>query len=199
MRVLTTNIPGVLIFEPRVFADARGYFLETFHQPRYREADLHHEFVQDNLSQSCRGTLRGLHYQIEHPQGKLCSVLRGEVYDVAVDLRRRSPTFGQWTSVCLSEENHRQLYVPPGIAHGFCVLSDVAQFVYKCTDFYYPAGERTILFNDPQLGIDWPLSQPLLSDKDRNGLPFAEAPHFDADERELERPPVGTDANVPQA
>jgi len=182
MNVLTTAIPGVLIFEPRVFKDSRGFFLETFHKQRYRDAGIQHEFVQDNLSESAYGTVRGLHYQIQHPQGKLCSVLRGEVFDVAVDLRKRSSTFGRWTAVRLTEKNRRQVYIPPGMAHGFCVLSDLAVFAYKCTDFYHPESERTILWNDQQLAIDWPLHRPSLSEKDRQGVPFSQAPCYDADE-----------------
>lgn len=182
MNVLTTDIPGVLIFEPRVFQDPRGLFLETFHARRYQQAGVELSFVQDNLSHSSHGTLRGLHYQIQHPQGKLCSVVCGEVFDVAVDLRAKSPTFGRWTATRLSEKNHRQFYVPPGLAHGFCVLSDLAIFAYKCTDFYHPEFDRTIRWDDPQLAIQWPLSNPTLSEKDRQGLSFAEAPCFDGSE-----------------
>lgn len=185
MNVVTTDIPGVLILEPQVFKDTRGSFLETFHQQRYWEAGIPYGFVQDNVSQSGYGTLRGLHYQIQHPQGKLCWVLRGEVFDVAVDLRQRSPTFGCWTAVRLTEKNRRQVFIPPGFAHGFCVLSDVAEFAYKCTDFYHPESERTILWNDQQLAIDWPLRRPLLSEKDLQGMPFSEASHFDADEQDV--------------
>lgn len=181
MNVLTTDLPGVLIFEPRVFQDQRGYFLETFSQRRYQESGIDRPFVQDNLSRSSRGTLRGLHYQVQRPQGKLCSVVRGEVYDVAVDLRRQSPTFGRWIAVRLSEENHRQIFVPPGLAHGYCVLSEIAVFAYKCTDYYHPEFERTIVWNDPQLAIDWPVRQPTLSDKDRAGMALADAPCFDGD------------------
>jgi dTDP-4-dehydrorhamnose 3,5-epimerase len=181
VKVLSTDIPGVLLIEPQVWEDGRGFFLETFQRRRYQEAGIEHDFVQDNLSRSGHGTLRGLHYQIERPQGKLCWVVRGEVFDVAVDLRRRSPTFGRWTSVRLSAENHRQVYIPPGLAHGFCVLSDTAYFLYKCTDFYHPEHERTILWNDPQLNIGWPVSEPIVSKKDQNGLPLAEAPHFDTE------------------
>lgn len=182
MKVLPTEIPGVLVIEPRVFEDPRGYFLETHHQLRYREAGVDVEFVQDNHSRSCRGTLRGLHYQIEHPQGKLCRVVRGEVYDVAVDLRRASPTFGRWVAVHLSESNHRQIYVPPGLAHGFCALSETVDFLYKCTDFYHPEHERVIFWDDPDLGIDWPIQEPLLSERDRQrSLPFAQAPYFEGE------------------
>jgi dTDP-4-dehydrorhamnose 3,5-epimerase len=175
MKFTPTEIPDVILIEPRVFADPRGFFMETYEAQRFREAGIDVSFVQDNHSRSVRGTLRGLHYQIEQPQGKLCRVVQGEVYDVAVDLRRASPTFGRWTATILSAENRRQLYVPPGLAHGFCVLSDTADFLYKCTDFYSPGHERTLLWNDPQLGIPWPVSQPLLSPKDLAGRTLAEA------------------------
>jgi len=179
MKILPTALSGVVVIEPRVFPDPRGYFLETYRAAGYAETGLPPHFVQDNLSRSSRGTLRGLHYQIEHPQGKLVWVVRGEVYDVAVDLRRRSATFGRWVGVWLSDENHRQLYVPPGLAHGFCVTSDVADLAYKCTDYYHPQHERTLLWNDPQLGIDWPIREALLSEKDGRGLPFSQAPYFE--------------------
>ncbi len=175
MHVEPTALPGVMIVEPRVFNDPRGYFLETYQKARCTEAGLPQEFVQDNLSRSSRGTLRGLHYQIQHPQGKLVWVIRGEVYDVAVDLRRGSATFGRWVGVYLSEANHRQLYIPPGFAHGFCVTSDEADFAYKCTDYYHPEFERTVLWNDAALAIDWPVREPLVSDKDRRGVPLADA------------------------
>jgi len=179
MNILPTDLPGVVIVEPRVFGDARGFFLEVFQQTRFREAGLDVTFVQDNHSRSRCGTLRGLHYQIEHPQGKLVRVIRGEAFDVAVDLRRGSPMFGRWTGVKLSDTNHRQIYVPPGFAHGFCVLSEEADILYKCTDFYYPEHERTILWNDPRLAIEWPIDEPLLSEKDQRGLPLADAPCFE--------------------
>jgi dTDP-4-dehydrorhamnose 3,5-epimerase len=175
MHVESTTLPGVIIVEPRVFNDPRGYFLETFQKTRYAEAGLTQEFVQDNQSRSSQGTLRGLHYQIQHAQGKLVWVIRGEVFDVAVDLRRGSATFGRWVGVYLSETNHRQLYIPPGFAHGFCVTSPEADFVYKCTDYYHPEYERTVLWNDPTLAIDWPVREPLVSDKDRRGVPLAAA------------------------
>jgi dTDP-4-dehydrorhamnose 3,5-epimerase len=178
MRIESTALPGVMILEPRVFSDARGYFLETFHKRRYAEAGLACEFVQDNQSRSTRGTLRGLHYQIQHPQGKLVWVVRGEVFDVAVDLRRGSAAFGRWVGVSLSEENKRQLYIPPGFAHGFCVVSEEADFFYKCTDYYHPEAERTLLWNDPSLAIEWPVREPLVSDKDRRGVPLADAECF---------------------
>jgi dTDP-4-dehydrorhamnose 3,5-epimerase len=166
MRVLETKLPGAVIVEPDVFGDARGYFLETWNRKRYAAAGLDVDFVQDNLSFSQRGTLRGLHFQNPGTQGKLVSVLIGEVYDVAVDVRHGSPSFGQWIGVALSAENKRQFYVPPGFAHGFCVTSETALFAYKCTDFYNPETEGSVLWNDPELGIDWPIKEPLLSKKD---------------------------------
>jgi dTDP-4-dehydrorhamnose 3,5-epimerase len=166
MKVIETELPGVLILEPRVFRDDRGYFVETWNASRYAEAGLPERFVQDNLSYSTRGVLRGLHYQHPRAQGKLVSVLQGAVYDVAVDIRRGAPTFGRWVGVELSAENGRQLYVPEGFAHGFAVLGDEALFVYKCTAPYDPAGEGSILWDDPDLGIAWPLATPRLSGKD---------------------------------
>lgn len=175
MQVVQTELPGVLIIEPRVFADPRGFFKETYHRQRYAEHGILPEFVQDNMSRSERGTLRGLHFQIAQPQGKLVQVLRGEVYDVAVDVRRDSPHFGHWTAALLSEDNHRQMYVPPGFAHGFYVTSPVADVMYKCTDFYAPQHERTLLWNDAQVGVPWPLSgDPILSQKDQQGVPLAD-------------------------
>jgi dTDP-4-dehydrorhamnose 3,5-epimerase len=163
-----------LLIEPRLFGDARGLFKETYQKRRYTEAGIAGEFVQDNYSRSARGTLRGLHFQIQHPQAKLLQVLRGEIYDVAVDLRRQSPHFGRWIGVSLAEDNHRQLYIPPGFAHGFYVVSDVADVFYKCTDYYYPEHERSLLWNDPAIGITWPLAgEPTLSEKDRRGVPLA--------------------------
>ena len=180
MQVLETELPGVLIIEPRVFADARGFFKETYEKNRYVQAGIDAEFVQDNLSQSCRRTLRGLHFQVRHPQGKLVQVLSGEIFDVAVDLRRGSSHFGRWAGVLLSETNHRQLYLPPGFAHGFCVLSETADMFYKCTDFYHPDDERTLLWNDPEVGIQWPIDgAPILSAKDQKGLRFAEIECFE--------------------
>jgi dTDP-4-dehydrorhamnose 3,5-epimerase len=175
MKFEATSLPGVIAIEPRVFGDHRGFLMEVYHKQRFVEAGITDEFVQDNHSGSCQGTLRGLHYQIEHPQGKLVRVIRGEIWDVAVDLRRDSPHFGRWVGVALSEENRRQVFIPPGFAHGFCVLSQTAEVVYKCTDLYYPEHERTLLWNDPQLGIDWPLRDPILSDKDQRGKPLAQA------------------------
>jgi dTDP-4-dehydrorhamnose 3,5-epimerase len=167
VRTVECEIPGVLLIEPDVFEDARGCFLETFHAKRYAAAGIPGPFVQENFSFSVRGTLRGLHYQLRQPQGKLVMVLAGEVFDVAVDIRKGSPTFGKWVGMRLSSQNMRQLYIPPGFAHGFCVLSDTAGMTYKCTDFYAPHDERGINWNDPTLGIRWPVSAPLLSPKDQ--------------------------------
>jgi dTDP-4-dehydrorhamnose 3,5-epimerase len=175
MQPTSTLIPGVILLDPAVFEDERGYFMETYHLAKFREAGIDCAFVQDNHSRSRRGAVRGLHYQIQHPQGKLIRVVRGEIYDVAVDLRRRSPTFGRWTAAYLSEENRRQAYLPPGMAHGFCTVSEVADVVYKCTDFYHRNYERTLLWNDRELSIDWPISRPILSEKDRQGTPLAAA------------------------
>jgi dTDP-4-dehydrorhamnose 3,5-epimerase len=169
----------MLLIEPRCFRDDRGSFFESFHTRRYREAGIDGPFVQDCFSRSTRGVVRGLHYQIRQPQGKLCSVLEGEVFDVAVDLRRESPTFGQWEAVNLSAANGRQVYLPPGVAHGFCVLSDEALFHYKCTEYYAPKHERTLAWNDPQLAIAWPVDRPVLSPKDQCGVPWREAEFFD--------------------
>ena len=176
MQVLTTSLPGVLILEPRVFGDARGFFMESWSRARYAEVGIDVDFVQDNLSFSRRGVLRGLHFQNPHAQGKLVYVLQGAVHDVAVDIRVGSPSFGQWTAVELSAENRRQFYIPPGFAHGFCVTSETALFAYKCTDVYHPETEGSVLWNDPDLGIDWPLADPELSAKDRAGLRLAEFP-----------------------
>lgn len=167
MNVIETKLPGVLIVEPKVFGDARGFFFETWQQNRYEAAGITGTFVQDNISFSARGVLRGLHYQNPHAQGKLVSVMQGEVFDVAVDIRVGSSTFGQWVGVFLSGENHRQLWVPPGFAHGFCVLSNTAYVIYKCTDVYSPQAEGGIIWNDPDIGIDWPLSDVQLSEKDK--------------------------------
>lgn len=176
MKVIPTRLKDCMIIEPKVFGDHRGFFLETFQASRYAEqAGITSPFVQDNHSRSSRGVLRGLHFQIKKPQGKLVRVVRGEVFDVAVDLRRESPTFGQWEGVYLSEDNHRQLWVPPGFAHGFVVLSDTADFEYKCTDYYDPADEGAINWSDPELGIEWPSDLTFsLSDKDANAPSFRE-------------------------
>lgn len=175
MKVTETDLPGVLILEPRVFQDDRGFFLELYHRERFAEHGIVVDFVQDNRSHSKKNTLRGLHYQLHHPQGKLCHVTRGEVFDVAVDLRKDSAHFGKWTGVILSEHNHRQLYVPPGFAHGYCALTDDVDFLYKCSERYFPDDERTIIWNDPQIGIDWPVDSPLVSDKDGRAPQLADA------------------------
>ena len=177
MDVLTTRLPGVLIIEPRVFGDARGFFLESWHRERYATAGIDADFVQDNLSYSARGVLRGLHVQHPHAQGKLVYVLQGEVFDVAVDIRAGSPTFGQCEVVVLSADNKRQFYIPPGFAHGFCVTSATALFAYKCTEFYAPADEFSIAWNDPDLAIDWPERAPQLSAKDREAPRLRDIPH----------------------
>ena len=168
MNVVENALPGVLIIEPKAFGDHRGFFLETFQVERYREAGITLPFVQDNHSRSQRGVLRGLHFQRTRPQGKLVSVSRGAVYDVAVDIDPASATYGQFVGVELNDDNHRQLWIPPGYAHGFCVLSEVADFQYKCTDFYFPADEGGLLWNDPDVGIPWPITEPQLSAKDAN-------------------------------
>ena len=167
MKVTTLDIPGALLIEPDLFRDQRGLFYETFQEQRYAGAGLTERFVQDNFSRSIRGTLRGLHYQQPHAQGKLVMVVEGAVYDVVVDIRKGSPTFGRWKGFDLSAENFLQLYVPPGCAHGFCVTSEHASVLYKCTDFYSPKDERGIIWNDPALAISWPVSAPRLSPKDQ--------------------------------
>ncbi|MGU3415449.1 dTDP-4-dehydrorhamnose 3,5-epimerase [Enterobacteriaceae bacterium C34A] len=175
MNILDTKIDGVKIIEPRVFEDPRGFFLETFNEQKYQDIignDL--KFVQDNHSRSVKNVLRGLHLQKNNPQGKLVRVVRGEVLDVAVDVRKGSPTFGEWQSVILSESNKRQFWIPPGLAHGFVVLSDIVDFEYKCTHYYDPQSERCILWSDSDLNIDWQVKNPLLSDKDQKGLTFKE-------------------------
>jgi len=182
MKIIETAIPDVLVFEPRVHGDHRGYFLETWRQDVFSAAGVDAEFVQDNQSSSSRGVLRGLHYQIRQPQGKLVRVLSGCVFDVAVDLRSKSPTFGHWVGTELSSENRRLFWVPPGFGHGFFVLSDVAEFAYKCTDYYAPEHERVIRYDDPDLGIAWPETDgiaPLLSERDEQGVAFAAAEVFD--------------------
>ncbi len=180
LNVIRTEIPEVLIIEPKVFGDDRGFFYESFNAQQFEDATgLKREFVQDNHSRSARNVLRGLHYQIQHPQGKLVRVVAGEVFDVAVDLRRSSPTFGKWISAVLSAENKRQLWVPEGFAHGFVVTSDYAEFLYKTTDYWYPEHERSVAWNDPSLGIEWPLSgEPVLAAKDAAGRKIAEAEIF---------------------
>ena len=176
MNVIETSLPGVLIVEPKVFGDERGFFMETYNAERYREHGLPGGFFQDNLSYSGRGVLRGLHFQNPNQQGKLVYVLEGEVFDVAVDIRVGSPHFGQWFGTTLSAENKRQLYVPEGFAHGFVVTSETALFVYKCTDRYNSAAEASILYNDPGIGIEWPVDSPSLSDKDAAAPRLADTP-----------------------
>lgn len=178
MDVITTAIPDLILFKPKVFGDERGFFLETFRESWFRERNINATFVQDNHSSSCKGVLRGLHYQINNPQGKLVRVTAGEVYDVAVDLRKSSPTFGKSVGVYLSAENKNIFWIPPGFAHGFLVLSERAEFNYKCTEYYAPEHERALLWNDPALEINWPLSDialPTLSAKDQQALPLAKA------------------------
>lgn len=174
------NIPDVVLMTPKVFGDERGFFLETFRQSEFEKHCGNYTFVQDNHSKSAKGILRGLHYQLENPQGKLVRVTRGEVFDVAVDLRKDSPTFGQWAGAMLSEENKQMLWVPPGFAHAFYVTSEEAEFQYKCTDYYAPGDEYSICWDDPDLAIEWPLKgeAPRVSEKDGNGLLFRDAPYF---------------------
>ena len=167
MKLVKTSIPEVILIQPKVFGDTRGFFLETYNKERYMQAGFPDvAFVQDNHSRSSQGVLRGLHFQLDNPQGKLVQVATGSVFDVAVDIRVGSPTFGQWYGCVLSEENHHQLWIPPKFAHGFCVLSETADFIYKCTDYYRPDDEGGLLWNDPEIGIEWPLTEPLLSEKD---------------------------------
>lgn len=182
-KINETSIKGVYIIEPTVFGDDRGYFMETYNQNEFKESGLDLNFVQDNQSKSTKGVLRGLHFQYNHPQGKLVRVINGEVFDVAVDLRKNSPTYGKWEGVILSESNKKQFYIPEGFAHGFLVLSDEAEFTYKCTDFYDPDDEGGILWNDPEIGINWPLKNiedVKLSEKDENWKSMDETPtNFD--------------------
>jgi dTDP-4-dehydrorhamnose 3,5-epimerase len=180
VKIIPTRLPEVLIIEPTVFGDSRGFFFESYNRQAFNQATgLEVDFVQDNHSRSVQGVLRGLHYQIRQPQGKLVRVVKGSVFDVAVDIRRSSPTFGQWVGVTLSEDNCRQLYVPPGFAHGFVVVSDSADFLYKTTDYYAPEHERCIAWNDAAIGIEWPIDgEPVVSAKDKAGLPLAQAELF---------------------
>lgn len=167
MNVIESHLAGLKIIEPKSFGDSRGYFFESYQKKRYAEAGISAEFIQDNVSRSAKGVLRGLHYQLKKPQGKLVTVTRGSVFDVAVDIRKNSPTFGEWIGEILSDENHKQLYVPPGFAHGFVVLSDIADFHYKCTDYYDAADEAGIAWNDDTINVDWPLvGEPIMSGKD---------------------------------
>jgi dTDP-4-dehydrorhamnose 3,5-epimerase len=180
MQVIPAAIPDVLLIEPKVFGDARGFFLESWNERAFLKAGIKARFVQDNHSRSARNVVRGLHYQIKQPQGKLIRVTAGEVFDVAVDIRRSSPTFGKWIGNKLSGENKLMMWIPPGFAHGFSVLSEYAEFLYKTTDYYSPEHERTILWNDPDLAISWQVSgEPLLSANDRAGIPFKKAEVFD--------------------
>ena len=173
MKVIETSLRDCVIIEPKVFGDERGFFLETFQAKRYSDIGIDLPFVQDNYSRSRKGVLRGMHFQKTKPQGKLVSVVKGEVFDVAIDIRQESPTYGKWEGVVLSEENKHQLWVPPGFAHGFLVLSDTADFVYKCTDYYDPSDEGSILWNDSEVNIDWPIKNPTLSEKDKIAPSFA--------------------------
>lgn len=184
MKLTPTAIPDVILCEPTLHGDHRGFFMETWRESSFATIAPGLRFVQDNHSRSGKGILRGLHYQLQQPQGKLVRVIAGEIFDVAVDMRRRSPTFGRWVGVTLSADNHRQLWVPPGFAHGFLVTSDSAEMVYKCTDYYAPQDEHSLLWNDPALGIDWPLAghgmpEPVLSAKDRDGRLFIDALAYD--------------------
>jgi len=174
VKVTELGITGLMLVEPRRFTDSRGWFMENWHAERYRDAGIDAEFVQDNVSYSTRNVLRGMHFQEPHPQGKLVWAVTGEIWDVAVDVRADSPTFGAWEGVTLSADNGRQLYLPPGFAHGFVVLSDSAIVTYKCTTKYRPEAERTLRWDDPEIGIDWPVREPVLSEKDRRGVGLAE-------------------------
>jgi len=177
MNIIETPLPGVIILEPKVFGDQRGFFMETWSRERYCQAGINGEFVQDNMSCSTRGTLRGLHFQHPQGQGKLVQALAGAIFDVVVDIRVNSPSFGQWFGTELNAETRKQLYIPPGFAHGFCVLSETALFSYKCTDYYSPQNEGGIQWNDPDIGIDWPLEgQPILSDRDQQHCSLSDVP-----------------------
>ena len=173
LQIVETSLPGVFLIQPRVFGDARGFFMESYRQNVLAEAGIRESFVQDNHSRSSRGVLRGLHYQLRHPQAKLCRVVQGEVLDIAVDIRVGSPHFGKWVSVALSGENHTQIYIPKGFAHGFVVRSETADFLYKCSDYYDAPDDRGVLWNDPDLAINWDTPSPIISDKDQRYLPLA--------------------------
>lgn len=182
MEFIATDIKDVVVIEPQVFSDDRGFFMETWTRQKFKDAGIDYDFVQDNHSKSLKGVLRGLHYQIQNPQGKLVRVLSGEVYDVAVDMRKSSPTFGKWVAEILSGENKKMLWVPPGFAHGFYVMSDEAEFVYKCTDVYSPEFERSLIWNDSTVNVNWPIPEgqtPTLSPKDEAGKPFDQAEAYD--------------------
>lgn len=176
MQVNQTSIAGVLLIRPQVHQDSRGFFLESYHQARLAQHGISDVFVQDNHSKSCRNTLRGLHYQLKHSQAKLCRVVQGEVLDVAVDVRLGSPSFGRWVSAILSAENKQEILIPRGFAHGFVVLSETAEFLYKCSDFYFPDDEHGVLWNDPELGIPWGVAEPVISKKDAGNLPLRQIP-----------------------
>jgi len=183
MKRVETSLPGVYLIEPTVFQDERGFFFESYHEMKFSELGIKDRFVQDNHAKSVKNTLRGLHYQIERPQAKLCGVIEGEVVDVVVDIRRGSPHYGRWTSAVLSAENKRQMYVPPGFAHGYVVMSETAEFLYKCSDFYYPEYERGVAWNDLDIGIDWGIQNPILSARDQKSprlseIPFADLPVY---------------------
>ena len=178
MKFVPADIPGVVVIEPDVHQDRRGFFLETYHAEKYRAGGIPDVFVQDNHSRSMRGTLRGLHLQLKRPQGKLLRVIEGEIFDVAVDVRRGSPTFGRWVGVTLSADNFKQVYIPKGFAHGFAVVSEIAQVEYKCTDAYDPSSEIGIAWDDPAIGIVWPVSNPILSDRDKRHPRLADAPNL---------------------
>ena len=177
LQIVESSLPGVLLIKPKVFADPRGFFMETYRQNVLAEAGIHETFVQDNHSRSSRGVLRGLHYQLRNPQAKLCRVASGEVLDVAVDVRLGSPNFGKWVGVMLSAENHTQIYIPKGFAHGFVVLSETVDFLYKCSDYFDAGDDRGVLWNDPAIGIDWQIEAPILSEKDKRYLPLAQIAH----------------------
>ena len=188
IRFIETRLPEVVLVEPVVYGDSRGFFLETFHAEKYKQGGIPLPFVQDNHSRSAKGILRGLHYQITKPQGKLIYVVSGEIFDVAVDIRVGSPLFMKWFGTTLSGENRQQMYIPPGFAHGFCVMSETADVIYKCTDLYYPDLDRGIAWDDPDIGIKWPIDAPLLSPKDAAALPVAKLPDGDIP---LYQPPKG--------
>ncbi len=173
MKRIETSLPGVCLLEPSVFEDERGFFFESYHEVRFADLGINDRFVQDNHARSVKHTLRGLHYQIKHPQAKLCRVVQGEVLDVVVDVRHGSPNFGKWESGVLSALNRRQMYVPPGFAHGYLVLSETAEFLYKCSDFYHPEYERGVLWNDPEIDINWGVEAPILSDRDLRNPPLS--------------------------
>ena len=176
MNVISTSLSDVHILEPKVFEDHRGFFVETYHHERYRKFGIHQMFVQDNLSYSVKNTLRGLHYQLHHPQAKLVQVVTGKIFDVAIDIRQGSPSFGKWAGATLSAQNHRQMFIPVGFAHGFWVLSETAHVLYKCTEVYHPDDERGILWSDPEIGIEWPVKNPILSERDKQYFPLKDIP-----------------------